>query len=64
LAAEANKDLIAKYKAESQTVVIVKTKGKKVTATDLSVLVKEYAMKQNKEKFETELKEKISEGLK
>ena len=61
---EANKGLVAKYKAESQTVVIVKTKGKKETATDLSVIVKDYAMKQDKEKFETELKEKISESLK
>jgi hypothetical protein len=64
MAEEANKDLIAKYKAESQTVVIVKTKGKNETATDLSAIVKDYAMKQNKEKFETELKEKISESLK
>ena len=64
LADEANKELVAKFKAESQTVVIVKTKGKKETTTDLSAIVKEYAMKQNKEKFETELKEKISESLK
>jgi len=64
LADEANKELITKYKAESQTVVIIKTKGKNETATDLSVIVKDYAMKQNKEKFETELKEKIAESLK
>jgi hypothetical protein len=64
LADEANKELIAKYKAESQTVVIVKTKGKKETVTDVSAIVKDYAMKQNKEKFETELKQKISESLK
>ena len=64
LADEANKEIIAKYKAESQTVVIVKTKGKKETATNVSAIVKDYAMKQIKEKFETELKEKISESLK
>lgn len=64
LADEANKELIAKYKAESQTVVIVKTKGKNETVTDVSAIVKDYATKQNKEKFETELKGKISASLK
>lgn len=64
LADEANKQLIEKYKAVSQTVVIVKKKGEKETATDVSAIVKDYAMKQNKEKFEMELKEKISESIK
>jgi len=60
LAEEANKDFVAKYNAKSQTVVIVKKKGKKETATDVSSIVQEYAKTYNKEKFENELKGKIS----
>lgn len=64
LADEANKQLIEKYKAVSQTVVIVKKKGEKETVTDVSFIIKEYAMSRNKEKFENELKDKISESIK
>lgn len=64
LADEANKPLIEKYKAVSQTVVIVKKKGEKETATDISFIIKDYAMSRNKEKFENELKNKISESIK
>lgn len=64
LADEANKDLIAKYNAESQTVVFVEKKRKKETATDLSPIVKDYAMNRDKEKFENEFTAKISEVLK
>jgi len=63
LADEANKDLVAKYNAKSQTVVIIKKKGKKESATDVSFIVQEYARTYDKEKFENELKEKISESL-
>ena len=62
LADEANKALIEKYNAKSQTVVIVKKK--KETATDVSAIVRDYAIKKDKEKFEKELKNKISECLK
>jgi len=64
LADEANKALIEKYNAKSQTVVIVKKKKKKETATDVSEIVHDYAINKDKEKFEKELKNKISECLK
>lgn len=59
-----NDVLIQKYSAKSQTVVLVKMKKEKETVTDLTEIVKDFALKQNKEKFETELKEKISAHLK
>ena len=64
LADVANKDLVAKYNAKAQTVVIVKTKRKKETATDVSSIVQDYAMSHNQEKFENELKARIKESLK
>lgn len=59
-----NDALIQKYSAKPQTVVFVKMKKDKETVTDLTEIVKEFSSKQNKEKFETELKEKISANLK
>ena len=59
-----NDALIQKYSAKPQTVVLVKMKKEKETVTDLTEIVKDFATKQNKEKFETELKEKISASLK
>ena len=59
-----NDALIQKYSAKPQTVVLVKMKKEKETVTDLTEIVKDFATKQNKEKFETELKIKISESLK
>ena len=59
-----NDVLIQKYNAKPQTVVLVKKKRDKETVTDLTEIVKDFASKQNKEKFETELKVKISESLK
>lgn len=64
LADEANKDLVAKHNAKSQTVVIVKKERKKETVTDVSNIVQEYASKHNKTMFENELKGKIGEILK
>jgi len=64
LADEANKALIEKYNAKSQTVVIVKKKKRKETVTDVSAIVRNYAIKKDKEMFEKELKNKISECLK
>jgi hypothetical protein len=63
LADETNKDLIAKYNATSQTVVIVKKKGKKETSDDATAIVQEYSKTKNKDKFENDLKAKISEML-
>lgn len=64
LADEANKELVTKYNAKSQTVIIVKKKGKKETSSDVSAIVQNYTMNRNKEKFENELKNKINEILK
>lgn len=61
---EANKDLVAKYNAKSQTVVIVKTAKKKETSTDISDIIRSYARSNDKTKFETELVDKINEILK
>lgn len=64
LADTLNNDLIAKYNAKSQTVVVVKKKGKKEAATDVSAIVQDYALKRDKDLFENTLKDKISEFLK
>lgn len=56
---QANKDLVAKYNAKSQTVVIVTRKKKKENSIDVSDIVAGYSKNKDKEKFETEMKEKI-----
>ncbi|MBW6461352.1 MAG: hypothetical protein K0B08_12340 [Bacteroidales bacterium] len=64
LADEANKDLVEKYHAKSQTVVIVSKKKKKENSTDVSDIVANYSKTRNKAKFENEMKAKINEILK
>ncbi len=64
LADEANKDLVAKHNAKSQTVVIVSTKKKKETAIDVSDIIRKYARSQSKDGLEGELLAKINEALK
>ena len=64
LADEANKDLVAKYNAKSQTVVIVSTKRKKENVIDVTDIVANYSKSKDKEKFEAEMKDKINEILK
>ncbi len=61
LADDANKDLVAKYKAQSQTVIIRKVTKKKECSADVSDLVKSYMLDQNKENLEKSLLAKISE---
>lgn len=61
LADEANKALVEKYKAQSQTVIIIKTTKKKETSIDVSDIVKAYVQNQNKETFEQSLLAKINE---
>ncbi|MBP7496555.1 MAG: hypothetical protein KA792_02690 [Bacteroidales bacterium] len=58
---EANKSLIDKYKAKSQTVIIVKTLKKKEFSEDISDLVSAYFFNKNLENFEKELIVKIDE---
>jgi len=60
----ANKDLVEKYQAKSQTVVIVKTKGKKETFADVSDIVQEYSKTKNKDQFEIAMTGKLNEILK
>lgn len=64
LADEANKALVEKYSAQSQTVVIVIKKKKKEKSTDISDVVANYAKTSDKENFETELKAKIDSCIK
>lgn len=60
LADDSNMVLVEKYKAQSQTVVLVKKrKGKEISA-DISDLVKQYLTDKDKEKFEVALIEKIN----
>jgi len=60
LAEDSNKVLVEKYKAQSQTVVLVKTKKKKEISADISDIVKQYLADKNKEQFETAFVEKIN----
>jgi len=64
LADEANKELVTKFNAKSQTVVIVSTKRKKENVIDVSGIVANYSKSKDKVKFETEMKDKINEILK
>jgi len=61
LADEANKSLVEKYKAQSQTVILIKNKKKKEFSADVSDIVKAYVQNQNKEAFEQALLAKINE---
>jgi hypothetical protein len=61
LSDSANKALIEKYKAQSQTVIILKSKKKKETSADVSDIVKTYVQNQNKEALEKALLAKINE---
>ncbi len=64
LADEANKELVAKHSAKSQTLVIVGKKRKKEVVADISEVVRNYSRTQNKEKLERDLVAKINEVLK
>jgi hypothetical protein len=64
LADEANKDLVAKHSAKSQTLVIVGKKKKKEVVADVSEVIRNYSRTQNKEEFERDLIAKINEVLK
>jgi len=61
LADTMNNSLIAKYKAQSQTVVIIKKKKNKEISIDISGIVKTYVQNQNKETLEQEMKSKFDE---
>jgi hypothetical protein len=55
IADESNQDLVAKYDAQSQTVIIRYKKGKKEKSVDVTEKVRKYAMDQDKTTLEKEL---------
>lgn len=63
IADSANKALVEKYNAQSQTVILVQTKKKKEKVTDLTPIVDAYKVSTDKAKFEEEMKAKITEAL-
>jgi hypothetical protein len=60
----ANKSLVEKYNATSQTVVIVTTKRNKETVKDISDIVKAYTRTRDKSTFENQLFAQIKETSK
>jgi hypothetical protein len=64
LADAANKDLVEKYHARSQTVVVVATKRKKETTVDISDIVRDYSRNRNRDVFEQNLVAKVNECMK
>ncbi len=59
-----NTELIKKYNAQSQTLVLVKTNKKKEASLDISPMLQEYAKTNDAQKFETELVARINEFVK
>lgn len=56
-----NKDLVTKYKAKSQTTIIVKKRSKKEFSIDISDIVYKFSRDKNKQAFEDSFKSKIVE---
>lgn len=64
IADEANKDLVLKYNAQSQTVILVKSNKNAIVKTeDISQQAKQYQFDKNKEVLESVIKTKINELL-
>ncbi len=63
LADEANKELVSRFNAKSQTVVIISKKKKKENVIDASAIVADYSKTKDKVRFEAEMRKKISESL-
>jgi hypothetical protein len=61
LADDANKALVEKYKAKSQTVIVIKKMKNNEVSSDISDIVKTYAKDQNKDSFERQFRSKIDE---
>jgi hypothetical protein len=59
-----NTELVKKYNAQSQTLVLVKTNKKKEVSMDISAILQEYAKTNDAQKFETEFTAKINEFIK
>ena len=61
LSDEANKSLVEKYNAKSQTVIIVKATKKGEVSKDVSEIVQAYVKTQDKAALETELVAQVKE---
>jgi hypothetical protein len=59
-----NNALIKKYNAKSQSLVIVVTKKKKETSSDVSVMLSDFVAKHDTATFEKDLTAKIKEMIK
>lgn len=57
----ANKEMVTKYNAKSQTLIIIRKKRKKEFFLDVSDLVTKYSRDKNKQAFEDAFKTKITE---
>ena len=60
---DANKELVKKFEAKSQTVIMVQTKRNKEYITNLTPIVDAYKQSRNKDQFETDMKKRISSSL-
>ena len=58
-----NNALIKKYSAQSQSLVIVVTRKKKETSTDVSAMLRDFAAKHDTATFERDLTSKIREMI-
>ncbi|MCX6272570.1 MAG: hypothetical protein NTU44_15395 [Bacteroidetes bacterium] len=63
LADDSNKVLVEKYKAQSQTVVLICKKKKKEVSIDVTDMVSNYNKSRDKDKFEKEFLARINENL-
>ncbi len=59
-----NTDLVKKYNARSQSLILIKTNKKKKASLDISAILQEYAKTNDTQKFETEFTAKINEFIK
>jgi len=59
-----NTELVKKYNAQSQTLILVKTNKKKEVSLDISAILQEYAKTNDAQKFETDFTAKINEFIK
>lgn len=59
-----NVDLVNKYNAQSQTLVLVKSNKKKDASLDISMILQEYVKTSDVQKLETELTARINEFIK
>ncbi len=63
LSDSANIDLVKKYNAQSQTLVLVKSGKKKDTSLDISRMLQDYAKTNDVKKFESEFTSKVNEFI-